>query len=140
MREVASQLTRFGVIGILATAIHAIVYGGLVRFGAALPQLANLVAFMIAFVFSYMGHSRFTFPDKRHSASRTGSRFLAAALFGYVLNAGAVFLTTYVLGWQPAAALFFMVLVTPTAVFLLSKYWAFRVGDKELSKPKTHEP
>lgn len=136
MYRTAGEALRFGTVGLLATAVHAIIYAGLIHFSAIPPQQANIAAFTFAFVFSYMGHSHFTFSGEGRRVGKTGPRFLAVALIGYALNAGFVFLTTALLDWGAGAALPFMIFITPAATFALSKYWAFRAdGAEKLTRP-----
>ncbi len=63
MRSLIYQLSKFASVGVIATGVHALVYGVV---GAVLePMLANLIAFLIAFLFSYSGHFSGLFVIKR---------------------------------------------------------------------------
>ncbi|MEY4354478.1 MAG: GtrA-like protein [Cyanobacteriota bacterium] len=58
------RLTRFGAVGILATAIHALVLLLLVQLALVPTGLANLVAFVVAFIFSAAAQQAITFKDR----------------------------------------------------------------------------
>ena len=58
------RLTRFCSIGVIATLVHAGMLS-LLQMGFALPRAeANLIGFLVAFIFSMTGQQRFTFNDR----------------------------------------------------------------------------
>lgn len=126
-RHVA-QLMRFGLVGGLATIVHALVYAGLTTWALAAPQVANLAGFLLAFSISLLGHYGYTFRDTRGNRSLAASswRLFLASLIGYALNAGFVHLVTAVAGADPRFALIFIVGVTPLLTYLVSRFWVFR--------------
>lgn len=120
------QLSKFGAVGLSATATHVSIFFTL-RFFAFGEQLSNFIAFLFAFTISWAGHYFWTFRNAKQSG-RTQSlvRFLCVAGLGYGLNSFWVFLiiTTY---QQPDFyAVLCMLSLTPLNTFLLSKFWAFR--------------
>jgi len=124
VRNVLAQLVKFGGVGLAATAVHAVIYAGLGKIIA--PAWANLYAFSVAFIVSYLGHRYVSFAQ---AAPVRGSllRFVVVALVGLLLNAGfvqAVTLAQLDYRWALLPMLFFV----PGVTFLLSKYWAFRHG------------
>lgn len=58
------RLTKFGAVGIIATAIHALVLLSLVNLILVQTGLANLVAFVVAFLFSAAAQQAITFKDR----------------------------------------------------------------------------
>ena len=129
MRSLIHQLSKFASVGVVATAVHALVYtvaGGLLE-----PMLANLIAFIIAFLFSYSGHFLWTFRaqtkgQKIQSAFAYQFKFLLVALSGLVLNSLAVWVVTQWLRIDYLYAIGPMVFVVPLVTFALAKGWAFR--------------
>ena len=117
-------LSRFGIVGILATLTHILVVIGLSVMTALHPVIMNSLAFCIAFIVSAYGHMRFTFNFK-------GNRTYAVAKFFIValLSLGLSNLVLYSLAESnlvrieiaQAAAIF----VVPVFSFLASKFWAF---------------
>jgi len=135
--EFIAQVLRFGVVGLSATLIHVAVFLLLtgVQFseGSRLdPQVANLLAWMSAFVVSFLGHYHWTFAGLQDPGSRstyqTLLRFLVVSLLGLGLNSGLVLLVVDVLGRPPVVAAVFMATLTPAVSFVISRYWAFRGG------------
>lgn len=119
--ELFRQVGSFGLIGILATLVHAAVFSATASLGLAV-DLANLVAFFCALPVSYFGNARLTFrvaPDWRMAA-----RFIGMSLLGFGLNALNVRLVAaYGLPW--AASLPGMVLVVPVLSFAVSRLWVY---------------
>ena len=129
VRSLIAQLSKFASVGVVATAVHAVVYG----FSGSLlePMLANLIAFLIAFIFSYSGHFFWTFraQTEGHKVYRAFAyqfRFLLVALSGLVLNSLAVWVVTQWLQIDYLYAVVPMVFVVPLVTFALAKGWAFR--------------
>ncbi|WP_417518494.1 GtrA family protein [Minwuia sp.] len=118
-----AQIGRFGIIGLAATAVHAFVYWVLVQFGGTEANLANLIAFLIAFIVSWSGHSRWTFGVRSRAAL---VRFVGVAVGGYALNALATWAIVDGLGGDPRLPLIFILFVTPAATFVAGRFWAFR--------------
>lgn len=118
---------RFGIVGGLATLVHAAIYLGVISLSGLTAQLANLVGFTGAFSVSLVGHHGYTFREYAgRSFLASGWRLLVTALFGYVCNAGFVYFVTDIMQADERFAMIFMVGVTPVVVFYLSKLWAFK--------------
>lgn len=84
------RLSRFGAVGLLATAIHLAILLLLTRQVGQPIALANLVAFIVAFVFSTTAQQSFTFRDRLEGKSlkkrSLSTLFLVNALLAYVLG------------------------------------------------------
>ena len=124
------QLVRFGVVGTGATFTHGLTFVGTIELGHLAPLIANLVAFSIAVLVSFVGHLSWTFRRQRQQGlarSTEGAfvRFVLVALAGLLLNTLVVFAVVNVLGGSYLIALGLMVTLVPLAVFGLSKRWAF---------------
>lgn len=131
MKSTVIQVSRFASVGLVATGIHALVYGVLGGVSSITPMLANLLAFLVAFGFSYLGHFRFTFGEQMRGRSALRSysvqlRFFVVALTGLGLNALGVWVTTDYLKANYLLAILPMVFVVPLITFGISKAWAFR--------------
>lgn len=115
----AHEIARFGLVGLVATAVHAAVAVSLVTFASLSPHVANVIAFAVAFSVSFVGHSKFTF-------RKVGSplRFLATVLIGFLANILA--LEALLTASVPAHfAVGISTLAAPVVVFILSKLWVF---------------
>ena len=129
VRALVTQLSKFASVGVVATAMHAVVYG---LAGKLLdPMLANLIAFLIAFIFSYTGHFLWTFRAQTqgqqvHKAMAYQFRFLVVAISGLLLNSIAVWVVIQWLQIDYLYAVVPMVFVVPLVTFSLAKLWAFK--------------
>lgn len=119
------QLSRFGFVGVVATAVH-VVAGLALHNGLGLtPLWANLIAFCCALGVSFLGQTRLTFPD----ATADGGaflRFATVAVSGLGLNQAVVWVVTSAFGGPYWLALAIIVATVPWITFALLKFWALR--------------
>lgn len=119
-----NRILRFGMVGIVATAIHTGVALAMLPTVGSL-FLANLVGFLVAFVFSFLGQALWTFQI------RVGRR--AAAMRFFVVSGGSFLFSNLVLTAAKAsgilpdwAALVVAIAVIPVCNFIAARLWAFR--------------
>ncbi len=120
------QIVIFIAVGTAAALTHLAVAAAAVELFGVPPLAANVIGFGIAFLISFGGHARWTFPlaPDRFAAART--RFFAVALSGFVLNQAAYAEALHLFGsayYLPALAAVLVAVAIST--FLLSKLWAF---------------
>jgi len=120
-----AQFSRFGLVGVAATAVHAAV--GLILNGVlgVAPLWANLVAFLCALCVSFLGQTRLTFPD-READSAAFLRFSVVAVTALGLNQAIVWVVTSLFGGPYWLALTVIVTTVPAFTFALLKLWALR--------------
>lgn len=123
--QTVRQISRFGMVGLAATAVHVAVGLGLNSGTGLAPLWANLAAFCCALGVSFVGQTRLTFPD-RPADGRAFLRFAAVALSGLGLNQVIVWLVTALVGGPYWLALAIIVATVPGFTFLLLKFWALR--------------
>jgi putative flippase GtrA len=126
--KLARQLSRFGLVGLVATAVHLTIFSLLINVADLWPSIANLAGFLIAFCVSFAGQANWTFPSSEASPlerSRRFMRYIAVSLVGFLLNALTVFVVMSVGGYSYLHALPIMSIGVPTILFLLNRYWAF---------------
>lgn len=116
----------FGLIGVLAAVVHFLTVIVLVGSIRLVPLLANVFAFLVAFVVSYYGHGRFTFASATRRESGALRRFFLVAVFSFVLNESLFYGFLTFTRWHYAVSLFLVLLIVPPITFGLSKWWAFR--------------
>ncbi len=119
------QISRFGFVGIIATAVHVGVGLGLHEGADMRPLWANLIAFGCALSVSFFGQTRLTFPDSTADGSAF-VRFTVVAVSGLALNQTMVWLVTSVFGGPYWLALAIIVFTVPGITFLLLKFWALK--------------
>jgi putative flippase GtrA len=124
------QYARFGTIGLTAATIHVLVFTASIELAGLAPLVANVVAFGIAVLVSFLGHFQWTFRGQtagggRHRQRIAFARFIIVALTGLALNSLAVYVVVNLLAWPYQCAIVLMISVVPLVVFALSKFWAF---------------
>ena len=125
MSGIFHQVSRFGLVGLTATAVHAGV-GLSLHHGAGLPAFwANILAFCCAVVVSFLGQTRLTFPGSARGGGAFG-RFAAVAVTGLTLNQLLVWLVTSAFGGPYWLALVVIIGPVPAVTFAALKFWALR--------------
>lgn len=81
-RETFSELVRFGIVGVIATALHYGIYW-LLHYVVNV-NVAYTAGYLISFVVNYLLSARFTFRKKK--SVRNGLGFGGAHLFNYLLQ------------------------------------------------------
>jgi putative flippase GtrA len=102
------RLSRFGIVGVIATAVHTLVLLTLVRLASMPTGPSNLLAFVVAFLFSTSAQQAFTFNDRL--AGQSLKKRSVAILF--LVNA----VIAYVLGTQVSGSLIYLLAFVPSIV------------------------
>jgi putative flippase GtrA len=124
VKALATQAARFGAVGIGATLTHFAVAVMLVE-GPGVPVLwANVIAFLTAFLVSYLGNHKWTFA-RSGGHVRFLPRFAMLAVGGFCANQSILWLIAIRLGMDYRIGLAVALTVVPTLTFLLSKLWVF---------------
>lgn len=123
--QLLKQLSRFGVVGLVATVVHVAVGLSLHNGVGMAPLWANLIAFCCAVGVSFLGQTRLTFP---HATADGGAflRFASVAITGLGANQVIVWVVTSALGGPYWLALAIIVATVPLLTFTLLKFWALR--------------
>ena len=124
-RKEVLTMSRFTIVGIIATCIHISIVWVLIAQFRIEALLANLVAFLAAFIFSFTGQHLWTFRSKRSWRSAL-ARFFPVSSFGFVLN-NIVLISLLDMGYMPdSLAAMLSACVIPIVTFLAGRFWAFR--------------
>ena len=124
------QMIRFGIVGLLATAIH-ISIGYLLIQSSWQPLVANLIAFLIAFLVSFLGHLWFSFADHGVKVLKALSKFSIVAVIGFGSNQ---VLLTVIISQKILSSTIALCISTGCAAlltFALSRIWAFRPSKRK---------
>jgi putative flippase GtrA len=124
LRGAALQYIRFTGVGTVATTVHVTLFAVLIELLPISALVANLAAFGAAVLLSFAGHCRWTFRLRDGRGPALG-RFIIVAFLGLGLNTAIANGIADRLGWHYGFAVALMVTVTPVALFLLSRRWAF---------------
>ena len=123
--QVRRELFWFGIVGIVAMAVHFLVVVQLcVPFGLP-PLWANVIGFLSAFPVSYWGHKKLTFQSNIASHWRAFPRFFGVACSSFAANEFLYFLLIRYSPLDYRTALLIVLVVIAAATYLLSRLWAF---------------
>ncbi len=115
------QLAKYGFFGVLATLVHLFVAWAVLYISAPSVFIANLFAFLTAFIFSYIFQTLYVFATTFHIVKfikfffvQFGT-FLVAYLLSDVLMIQNGYLHTLII-----------VAIMPLITFLIHKFWTFK--------------
>lgn len=117
---------RFAIVGVAATAVHMLAALTWLNLAGLPPLPANILAFGIAFLVSFGGHSLWTF--RGHGAEMKAAivRLLIVSAFGFLLNNGTLWLLLEMTPLADDLSIILAALVVPPVTYLASKFWVFR--------------
>lgn len=119
------QIMRFGIVGVIAAAIHFSTVVMLVQGWDMAPLVANIIGFMVAFQMSYWGHRLWTFNDTESLHRVAVSRLLVVQVLNFAANE-ILFYIFLSLNLPYQLALIIVLTVLPVFTFISSKMWVFR--------------
>ncbi|WP_328986168.1 GtrA family protein [Thiorhodovibrio winogradskyi] len=123
LRELATAV-RFGLVGLVATATHLVSVYLLVSSLQLPPQLANLLAFVLAFGVSLVGHQHWTFAA-RADPRQARRRFFLVAVAAYAANSLLLGVLLRMADVAPALSAVLAASCVPLFSYLASRLWAF---------------
>jgi putative flippase GtrA len=118
----------FWFFGVAAAAglTHLAVFFLIERFlPSVLPEVANFLAFCVAFSVSFAGHRNLSFSDTTSSVQQSLRRFIIVSVAGFACNELVFSLTLRLFSWPSWLALLFGFAVAGGQTYLLSRFWAF---------------
>ena len=121
----SGRIVRFGLVGIAATALYALLayaFAYLIPWSAG---LGSLIAYAISAAFSYLGHRLFTFKN-RDTIAGSASRFAGVNVLAYGVSAVIPWAMTDWLGYAPVVSIALVCLVIPAMNFLLLNLFVFK--------------
>lgn len=122
-REIITA-ARFGLVGLLATAVHIAIVWLLLTLTSVAPMLANTLAFLTAFCISFTGNYLWTFRSPG-SPRRAIFRFFVIAVSAFVVN---TLILAFLVpkGWfLPVTSAILSASLVPAITFLASRLWCF---------------
>ena len=118
-------LSRFTLVGIIAACVHISIVWALITQISIEALLANLVAFLTAFIISFTGQYLWTFRSNRNWQSAL-IRFFLISLLAFALNNMAL-ITLLDLGFMSdSLAAILSACVIPIITYLAGRFWAFK--------------
>ncbi|HXQ10051.1 MAG TPA: GtrA family protein [Caulobacteraceae bacterium] len=130
MREHVGLVARFGLVGLINTAIGFAVVVALDPGLHVAPAIANAVGYLVGVAVGFILNRDFVFRSSR-GLTASGARYAIAALGAFVLNQGVLRLagTAFGLGAVQHIAAQLCAMATYSVVFFLAcRFWVFRPG------------
>ena len=118
------DVVAFGVVGATAFLVHFAVVAATVPLGMA-PLVANVFGFLTAFVVSFVGHGRWSFPAEGRPVAPALKRFAIVAVSGFGLNESAYAVLLRATSLDYRVALFVVLVAVAGLTWLAGRYWAF---------------
>jgi len=115
-------MVRFGIVGVLATACYVAASFLLLNAGMT-PQIANLLAFIVSAVTSYLGHYFFTYRSA-DAHLHVGARFVAMTA-GLMVLSSAIHQSALLMGIAPRGAAFAVALTYPPLSYACNHLWVY---------------
>jgi len=118
----------FTLVGTIAATVHwAVAVVAVERTGVP-PSLANVVGWLVALAFSFVGHWRWTFGDRRVPVGRSARRFFVVSACAFACNAAAYALLLRFSPLRYDIGLAVVLLLVAIFTYLASRRWAFGHG------------
>jgi putative flippase GtrA len=122
------KIAKFSMVGFFTTCLHALLYTIAFQFYEIGSVVSNVLAFCISAIFSYLGHSSFSFSDqfhKEHLSWKVRWRYLQGLLLGFALNTFWAYFFVDFLHWHSIYYIVALFTLTPAISYCLNRCWVF---------------
>jgi putative flippase GtrA len=123
-RKLHIEVARFGLVGVLATLVHAGILVFVVELLGWDPVASTPFAFCVAVLVSYLGNFFWTFDSEYGLISRL-PKFVLVQLSGMALATLIMFLVVDVLNWIYPVGLALSLALVPVFTFVVHRRWTF---------------
>ncbi|WP_052680769.1 GtrA family protein [Pseudomonas fluorescens] len=129
MNKLIIQALKFGAVGLINTIIGLLAIYALMFFLNAGPVTANAFGYIVGLLVSYLLNRGWTF-SKNKSAPNSIVRFIAVAVFAYVLNLAVVLFVIDLPGANPYVAQCVGIFFYTITMFVGCRIFVFRLAAK----------
>ena len=134
MPKLLTQLTRFGLVGLIGLAIDVSVFN-LLRVTVLSPEalhegpvIAKVISTSLAIMANWMGNRHWTFArERRGHLAREGAEFFLVSFGGMLIGLACLYVSHYVLGFQSLLADNISSNVIGLALGTAFRFWGYRV-------------
>lgn len=126
-KQYVSQFLKFGLVGVLNTAIAYVVYLFFIMLGIHY-MVSNLIGFSVSVINSYYWNNRYVFKADRQRVwwKTLVKTYVSYAGTGIVLSSLLLYLWVDVLYISPTIAPMLNLIITVPVNFVANKFWAYR--------------
>ncbi|MBM6819042.1 GtrA family protein [Clostridium saudiense] len=119
------KFIKFGLVGVLNTLINWIIFAVL-NFVGVYYIIANVIAYVIATINSYIWNSRWVFKYKGEDKKETTTKFILLNLVGIALNTMILYLLVDLIGLNKLIALVITTVIVMVINYIVNKIWVFK--------------
>ncbi|MBX9138118.1 GtrA family protein [Clostridium sp. K12(2020)] len=119
------KFIKFGLVGVLNTLINWIIFAVL-NFVGVYYIIANVIAYVIATINSYIWNSRWVFKYKGEDKKETTTKFILLNLAGLALNTMILYLLVDLIGLNKLIALVITTVIVMVINYIVNKIWVFK--------------
>lgn len=123
-----NKFIKFGLVGVLNTLINWIIFA-LLNFVGVYYIIANIIAYAVATVNSYIWNSKWVFKYNGKDKKETTVRFVILNLLGLALNTAILYFLVDMLLFNKLAGLVITTAIVMVINYLLNKIWVFNEGN-----------
>lgn len=125
-RLLQTSLIKYGLVGLLGTALHFGLLVALVELAGARPVLASAAGFVVVLLVSYELNRRWTFNRAAPGARlHTFAKYAATSLMGLGLNTAIMYAAVDVLALPYTVGQAGVTLVIPVFNYIMNRTWTF---------------
>lgn len=119
-----NKFIKFGLVGVLNTLINWIIFA-LLNFVGVYYIIANIIAYAVATVNSYIWNSKWVFKYNGKDKKETTVRFVILNLVGLALNTSILYFLVDILLFNKLLGLVITTIIVMIINYLLNKIWVF---------------
>ena len=124
LAALAGKGWKYGIVGVLGTALPFAALVALVELSGVHPVPASVAGFVLVLVVSFLLNRSWTFAV-RDAGSTAFVKYAAVSVTGLLLNTGIMYAAVELLHWKYWIGQLLVVLVVPPCNFLLNALWTF---------------
>lgn len=120
------EVTRFGIVGLAATAMHYLVLTVLVELVRIPPTPANGLAFLCALGITYLGQSLRVFRKRSQHGVSQVLRFIVSLAVGLLSNMAIMAISVHAFKLDYQTGFLLALIFVPMLSFMINRSWVFR--------------
>ena len=134
-RETVTQFVKFGLVGLLNTSIHYLVFLALYRYAGVHYLISTVVGYCIGIFNSFLLNKNWTFKTVNVRKDVEFLKFVVVNIVSMLVNVITLHLTVAVMHLIPEIGQIIAVFFHTCANFIGNKYWTFHQGQKKRLTP-----
>jgi putative flippase GtrA len=115
------QILKYAIFGIFSTLIHLSIAFASIYFLEASVVVSNLLGFLSAFTFSYLGQSKYVFNSSL--SFKHASKYFLVQFFSLIVS---LLFTLFLVDINSYIKTLIVIFLLPIITFILHKVWTFR--------------